>query len=329
MLEEASIKRQLQRDKAFVPPYCPNPKCKHHRGSEERFWSSNGSKAIGRFPYLTRRLICRSCRKTFSPSFFRLDYRQKIWGLNRHIFENQRKGTSMREIGRDLGKGEDFVRYRIVRMSRWALLQHAKKIEAIQIEEPIVYDGLENFSYSQYDPNNINHAVGKKSLFTYDFNFSPLNRKGRMSGRQRKKKRLLENAHGSYPKDAIRSSTGRIFARLLSKSRDRLTLYSDRHFQYQRAIEEDLKTKRIEHIRVSSKIARNFRNDLFAVNNIDCRLGIIYRRSSVRQSLSPNTPSPCRRALPFTCSIATTCGPNSGENTSGTWKRTGAHRRCI
>ena len=51
-------------------------------------------------------------------------------------------------------------------MARWAELEHAKLTENLQIEEPIVYDGLENFSFSQYDPNNINHAVGKCSLPT-------------------------------------------------------------------------------------------------------------------------------------------------------------------
>ena len=42
-----------------------------------------------------------------------------------------------------------------------------------------------------------------------------------------------------------------------------------RHFQYRRAIEWDLRTNKIEHFQVCSKIARNYKNALFAVNNID------------------------------------------------------------
>jgi len=141
----------------------------------------------------------------------------------------------------------------------------------LKIAEPIVYDGLENFSYSQYDPNNVNHAVGKNSLFTYDFNLAPLNRKGRMSLRQESKKKELNRKFGSYPRDAIRTSTRRIFERLFQKS-ERLVLVTDRHFQYRSVVEEDMKKKQIEHIKVSSKIHRNYRNKLFSVNNVDLQV---------------------------------------------------------
>jgi hypothetical protein len=173
----------------------------------------------------------------------------------------------MREIGREIGHSERLVRTRLRNMSRWCELKHAEFTRELGLEEAIVYDGLENFSHSQFDPNNINHAVGKKSLFIYDFNFAPLNRKGRMSGRQIEKKKILENRFGSYPRDAIRSSTRRIFERLLK--RGKLVLFSDNHFQYRRVVEVDLGKEKIEHIKVSSKIYRNFRNHLFAVNNID------------------------------------------------------------
>jgi hypothetical protein len=162
------------------------------------------------------------------------------------------------------------VRVRFRNIARWAELKHAKLSERLLIQEPIVYDGLENFSFSQYDPNNINHAVGKRSLFIYDFNFSPLNRKGRMTLFQKEKNRRLQQEHGPYPKHAIRADSTRIFRRLLKKAKDKsLTLYSDRHFQYRKSVEEDLKEAKIMHIRVSSKIHRNFHNPLFAVNNVD------------------------------------------------------------
>ncbi len=176
----------------------------------------------------------------------------------------------MRSIARKIKKTEHLVRIRIRNMSRFAELKHAKLSSYLKIEEPIVYDGLENFSFSQYDPNNINHAVGKRSLFIYDFNLAPLNRKGRMSAYQVKKKARLERLHGHYARDAIRTSTTRIFRRLVERAKDRdLTIYSDRHFQYVRSVEIDLANEKITHIKISSKIHRNFHNPLFAVNNID------------------------------------------------------------
>ncbi|NUM88538.1 MAG: hypothetical protein HUU37_04965 [Bdellovibrionales bacterium] len=271
MTDETSIQRQLHRERTFRPPFCPNPRCQwHHDASSARF-QFHGRKMIQRFPYVTTRFRCASCECTFTESRFRLHYRQKVWGLNEEIFYLDSIGASKRAIARRVEHSEKLVRVRLIKMARQGLLIHARRVAKIPIREPIVYDGLENFSFSQYDPNNLNHAVGKNSLFTYDFNLCPLNRKGRMSPRQRARKALLEEKYGSYPKDAIRVSTKRILARLLWKTRE-LDLYTDRHFQYRRAIELDLTRKqarRIRHVTVSSKVARNYANPLFAVNNVD------------------------------------------------------------
>jgi len=268
MRDEASIIRQLHRERTFHPPYCPNSKCKYHQGGE-RFWRKHSEKPIKRFPYSSQRFRCNTCDRTFTYSFFFLEYRSHIWGKNEEIFLDHRKGVSLRETARCIGHTERMVRGRRKKMARWGLLRHARFTESMKVEEPIVYDGLENFSYSQYDPNNLNHAVGKKSLFIYDFNFCPINRKGNMSPWQKVKKRQLEEIFGAYPKDSIRTSTRKIFSRLLEKSPSKLILYTDRHFQYRRVVEEDLGAWRFEHVKISSKVHRNYHNPLFAVNNID------------------------------------------------------------
>jgi len=242
-----------------------------HKSPSRGFCHRDGWANISRFPYQSQRFRCRRCLRTFSWSRFSLEYRQKIWGLNETLFRDFNVGVSKRELGRRVGHSEHLVRGRLRKMARWGLREHAHRVRKLKIREPIVYDGLENFSFSQYDPNNLNHAVGKNSLFTWDFNLCPLNRKGRMSPRQRARKALLEEKYGSYPKDAIRASTKRILRRLLGKTEE-LDLYSDRHFLYRRAIELDLsrkQAKRIHHVTVSSKVARNFVNPLFAVNNVD------------------------------------------------------------
>jgi hypothetical protein len=268
MLEETSIQRQLQRDLEFQPPYCPNAQCRNHEDAPENFWFRHGSKRIKRFPYRALKYCCKNCKKVFTGSCFKIHYRQKRWDGNLLIFKEHRKGVSKREIARELGCSERMVRRRMIRLARWCLLKHAKFCENLQIREPIVYDGLENFSYSQFDPNNVNHAVGKESLFTYDFNFCPLNRKGRLSEAQVLKLRELDKKYGRYPKNVIRTSTKSIFERLFAKSQD-LVIYSDRHFQYRRVLELDMPTAKILHLRTSSKVVRNYRNPLFAVNNID------------------------------------------------------------
>lgn len=268
MLEEISLKRQLAKDHALEPPYCPNFRCKNHQAPLPKFWINYGSRKIKRFPYQTRRYGCKSCGKVFSGSYFFLYFRARRWGENKEIHRLHCLGVSKREIARQLNCNERMVRRRIVKLARWALLKHAEFTQELKIEEEIVYDGIENFSFSQYDPNNLNHAVGKRSLFTYDFNFCPINRKGRMSPAQVLRKREIEREKGSYPRDAIRTSTRRIFRRLFEKT-SKLVLYSDRHFQYRRVLELDMPDKKVEHVQICSKVVRNYRNPLFAVNNID------------------------------------------------------------
>jgi hypothetical protein len=157
-------------------------------------------------------------------------------------------------------------------MASFALVRQSQFLESIQIEEPLVLDGLENFAKSQYEPNHINQALGKESLFIYDFNFAPLNRKGKMSLRQKVIRSHLDSKLGRFSPRAIRTSTRELLSRLYEKRKtpsQPLIVYSDEHFQYRRAVKEDLKEFNISQIQISSKDYRNFKNHLFAVNHSD------------------------------------------------------------
>ncbi len=273
MQQFQSIDREINRQSRFKPPFCPNPTCQFHsrENTNTCFYVNYGWSKIGRFPYRTKRYLCKKCLKTFSYTFFFLDYGERLWGLNEAIFEMRSNGaSSMCGIARRIRTSEHLVRRRLIKMSRFSLLKHAYLTRKLPVLETIVYDGLQNFSYSQYDPNNINHAIGKETLFLYDFNFAPMNRKGRMSTRQKVIKKKLEEKHGPYPRDAIRTATRNIVARLHSRSPTKvLNFLSDNHFQYRRAIREDLPHLRIRHATVPSKIYRNYRNQLFAINHLD------------------------------------------------------------
>lgn len=260
--DEVSIVRQREREEKFWPSICPRSRCS---GTD---FNRHGENSLKRFPYFSLRFLCLTCGSTFTSSVFRLDYCQKSWGHNKEIFLHHRLGISRRESARQIGHSEKLVRGRLIKMARRGLLLHAKLSGTLPVDEPIVYDGLENFSFSQYQPNNINHVVGKETLFTYDFNFSPLNRKGRMSERQRRIHRKLNEKFGKFPQNSIRESTSKILRRMFTRMKSPV-LYSDRHYAYEKSVRMDLKKFRVTHYRVSSKIARNFKNHLFAVNNVD------------------------------------------------------------
>ncbi len=249
--------------------YCPNIECKNHLNPEGNWFHKSGfykPKNGGK----VQRLVCKGCGKKFSEHFFSLEYWEHKKGLNESIFISLVTGLSNREIARRLGISESMVRGRISKMSRWCYLEHAHYTKDLVLKEPIVYDGLENFAKSQYDINNINHAIGKKSLFMYDFGFAPMNRKGRMSKHQLKKKKWLEKKYGKYPSHAIRTNTTLLFRRLLDQvPKDSfLHVCSDKHYQYKKTVNIDLKGA-IKHQTTSSTQYRNFNNPLFAVNHMD------------------------------------------------------------
>jgi hypothetical protein len=178
-----------------------------------------------------------------------------------------------RQIARMISADEKLVRHRLRRMAQHALLEHFHRTQDLQITEPISYDGVENFARSQYEPNNINQAIGWESQFIYDFNFAPLNRKGRMSPRQKLRKEEIERSEGKFPSDAIRRSSVEIFARLVKRTPERgLDLFTDEHFQYRRALERDLRDTRIHHTTVSAKAPRVYLHILFPVNHTDLLL---------------------------------------------------------
>lgn len=258
--------------KKFIPPYCPNPDCSWHAieaGTQERKFRRHGSRPIRSFPYVSPRFRCRQCKTLFVASFFSLSYRDRTAATYEQIYDLSHNGYSKREIASFLDCSLDTVLRRHQKMAQQGLLIQAQKTKEVVIQESVAYDGLENFSYSQYDPNNINHVAGRDSKFTYDFNFSPLNRKGRMSPWQQKRKKELECNFGAYPSRAIEESTRKILLRLLERSPGELLFHSDNHYAYRRALKSLPGQPSITHLITPAKVARNFRNRLFAINHLD------------------------------------------------------------
>lgn len=256
-------------------PYCPNPKCFHHKIKEPGFdeFYKSGFRYRKTFPFKIQRFQCKQCLRIFSDSTFELGVYDKRQGLNPLIFERLMSGSSNRQIAKNISCSEHLVRVRISKMAKFALLEHSRKLHFHKISEPLVYDGLENFAKSQYDPNNINQVLGSNSLFMYDFSFAPLNRKGRISPRQLKKKEEIEQSIGIYPRNAIRKSTTDLFARMFSKwdtaKYSQMKILSDEHFQYRRSVNIDLAKIQIEHVTISSKESRTYKNMLFPINHAD------------------------------------------------------------
>ena len=266
----------------FTPPYCPNKDCQFHHHStgnlNKKFWIKRGYENR-KLSERVRSFQCKACKRRFCSNCFSINYRLHYRGkMNARIFRGVVHSRSNRSIARELNVSECLVRTRISRLARFGFVQHFHYLDKLKISEPIAFDGVECFARSQYEPNNINHAVGVDSLFCYTFGFAPMNRKGRMSDRQKNYLKKLEVKEGRFNPKAIRISSAEIFKDLIERtdhSSDKLVLHTDEHFQYKRAIKRDLSKsdqEKLTHKTVSSKATRNYKNILFAVNHLDLLL---------------------------------------------------------
>jgi hypothetical protein len=246
---------------------CPN--C-----TSKKYWSHGLSAPVESLGEQRRkRYRCARCLKRFSEHSHLIHFRQKKAdrALNAKILTYAVRSISNRCIGRLLYISEHCVRIRIRRLSQQSLCFQAELLSSQKIVEPICMDGLENFAGSQYDVNNIQQAIGRDSLFIYDFNLATMNRKGYMSPWQKRRLAEIQRDQGRYNPRAIRLATKTLLLRLHQQwgLNTPFVLLSDEHFQYRRAINQDLRRFRIEHITVSSKACRNFQNILFPVNHAD------------------------------------------------------------
>jgi len=265
----------------LIPPYCPNPHCLFHFGTDSKFYVKNGFSKTEKAPFFNQRFKCSRCKIQFSSNTFGLDYRKRAARLSERILHYSMHGMSNNSIARLLKTAEGTVRDRIKEMSRQSLFFEKEKSPKT-INEDVAYDGFETFTFSQFSPCYINTAVGSHSMFIYHNTFSPLNRKGRMTNEQKIKNRELILKHGLYPQSSVFDESIYIMKELSQRGEGK-TLYTDEHKSYFRAYRSF--DSRMDHLTINSKVRRDPSNPLFPINH----LHMIYRHflsSQKRETIS-------------------------------------------
>jgi transposase-like protein len=254
----------------FTPPFCPNPRCIHHRSGKPGFAKKNGITKTAKLPHFNQRFLCKNCGTQFSKNTFDFDFRKKLIQLSRNVLHFSMNGMSHSSIARELKVSKGTVNLRLKNLAHQSLF-FEKENKVTTIKENVAYDGFETFTYSQFSPCYINTAVGMSSHFIYHNTFSPLNRKGRMTDFQKAKNVKLVEKYGQYPKDSIYKESQYIFREINEKAEGKIQLFSDEHQSYRRAFVPSMKN--ISHETISSKQRRDARNPLFAINH----LHLLYR----------------------------------------------------
>lgn len=254
----------------FVPPFCPRPACPFHTCSDGWRWTRHGVYRRQCEPRCIPRFRCSHCRHTFSAQTFSTSYWLKRPELLPAVFHRQLACSGYRQMSREMGCDPTTAQRQSERLGRHALLYLYENRPRGPLVEPLVFDGLETFEYSQYHPVYLNLAVGAESHYFYAFTESELRRKGRMTAAQKRRRSRLEALQGRPDPRAIEKGTAMLL-RLAVPEPQAVVLRSDEHEDYPRALRR-LPGWDFRHERTSSREARTPGNPLFPVNLADLLL---------------------------------------------------------
>jgi transposase-like protein len=233
----------------FRPPHCPWPQCtQHHINNGFRYKRSGFYSRLGDRRQV-QRFQCKSCRRCFSQQTFACSYYAKLPRLGPLIAAGLNAGSAHRQIARTLGCTPSTVTRQAARLGRHAILLHSRALEGLgEIRENLVVDHFETFVYSQFDALGIGTAVGHGSWFVYSLDPAPHRRGGRLTPAQRLK--LSQRKRPMPRKGGLARSVTRILEALrhFGSTETQITLITDAHPAYPRAIQSHASSTNIRHL---------------------------------------------------------------------------------
>lgn len=257
-----------------APPFCPNHACAYHRSPDGWRFVRAGFHARLAAPRRVQRYRCCACGRHFSDQTFRTTYWLKRPGLLLSTFHGLVAGSGLRQLARTLGASPSTVATHAARLGRHCLLFHELHRLRGPATEPLVLDSFQSFEFSQYHPTLFHLLIGQRSHFLLGFTDSELRRSGRMTSRQKRRRRELEAALGRPDPRSTEREVTALLALALPEPQA-LDLHTDEHSDYPRALAR-LTHLRVTHLTISSRALRTTRNPLFAVNLAD----LLIRHSS-------------------------------------------------
>jgi len=253
----------------FVPPFCPNERCPHHRNPAGWHFTHAGYFRRKASPTRIRRFHCSVCDRWFSTQTFDTTYWLKRPKLQRVIWNGLVACEAHRQAGRSQRAVHSTIQRQAERLGRHALLFQARLTAARLPEEDVVLDGLQTYENSKYWPCDFHLLVGSKSHYVHGFTDSELRRSGRMTAAQKRKRDRLEARFGKPDPRATEKDVEALLRIVLEEERlpvrRPFVLWSDEHAAYPRALRR-LGLAQVEHRTVSSRAPRTPRNPLFAAN---------------------------------------------------------------
>ena len=130
---------------SWEPPFCPNPKCRFHRG-DTTLWRH---KKIGFYfrrtpPYKIQRRRCVTCRRSFVASTFLPTYWLHRPELLVPVFHRLVSCSGVRQIATEFKASPETIARLAGRLGRHALLYHQLN-RPQSVSEPLAADSFESY----------------------------------------------------------------------------------------------------------------------------------------------------------------------------------------
>jgi len=251
-------------EQVFQPPHCPNPSCEYHQNPAGWPYKRDGFHLRHCDGRRIQRYLCSHCGRSFSTQTFSATYWLKRPDLLLPLLKTSLACAGLRQMARLYGISPSTVALQLGRAGRHCLAYHEKRRPLTPPAEPLVLDGFETFEFSQYWVTHLNTVVGAESHYVYATTVSELRRKGRMTRRQKERRKELEARYGRPHPRSIEQGIFEALALALPEG-STAVIRSDDHRQYPPALRK-LRGRELQHQITSSKAPRVPQNPLFPVN---------------------------------------------------------------
>jgi len=256
------------------PRYCRNPRCKYSRNPPSGWLARAGHYATAAHGPV-QRYVCKRCGKWMGDQTESMHYYAKRRLKLGEILSRVRGGSSLRDIGRELGCSRTAVANAVVRLGRQAIACHVDLTSGLPLPGRFVFDGLVSALTSHDYPSQIQTLVdGSVELVLAMTHYVGL-RGGRRTDEQvqrmQKKHRVWVPEPGAL-KDSIALLVNELTAFAPAGP---LTIDTDEHPLYPSVINADLAMRwyresgLLKVRRTPGTAPRTTSNPLFPVNYVD------------------------------------------------------------
>ncbi|MBM4061175.1 MAG: hypothetical protein FJ265_08785 [Planctomycetes bacterium] len=267
----------------FVPPRCPNRRCRAHLDPEPGFFRRAGTYQPKCRDEPIPRFKCLICRRGFSRQTFRLDYRDKRPHENKPLFELLASGVGLRQSGRVLHLDAHAVQRKFRKIARHMRMLNRNLLPRLPAARTFLLDEIESFEQRSICPLTVPVLIEKASLFVVATDVAPIRRSARR-GSRRQHWLVCHEARVGRRRDRSRDCVRRVFGRLQRLlGGGRAQLLTDEKELYAAQVRYRAGALSIEHRTVPSTQPRTTFNPLFPINLTDAMLrdnnGRLRRRS--------------------------------------------------